>query len=511
VQFAGLSPGFVGLAQINIQLPANLPSGALPLAISFPGDNAAPVNLYVQGNIAGAAPQISVSPASLNFGNVTVGQSASLTLTVKNTGNATLNVTALNVSGAAFQVTSPSGPFNVAAGASAAITVSYTAAAGTQTGVLSIASNDPANPTVTVALTGAGVSAASASLSVSPSGLNFSSVPEGLARQLSVTVNNTGSAALTVTGLTVGGAFSIVSPATPFTVTPGGFSKVVLEFSPVAAGGQAATLNIASNDPAQPNLAYSIWGTGLNPANVLVSDSFNRANATECSLGASDLSFGGIASYYYLPDWPSNNGPIGASIVSGVLQNNGRDFGGVQLTASPDTCGAVRGASLPQDLDMIADFYVPGSTGKITDAGLYFRSRAAAPGDGLFGGTSSGYLVELFSTGEVWVDQMNPFEPIAKSPVLLSFDATLVHTLEAQVEGPVLQVTLDGKPVTFTQNGASVTTVAVSSAPADGAVGISFGSEDNRGLAGGQSASNLVISLPASLRGAAQVAASPAK
>jgi hypothetical protein len=85
-----------------------------------------------------------------------------------------------------------------------------------------------------------------------------------------------------------------------------------------------------------------------------------------------------------------------------------------------------------------------------------------------------------------------------------------IRALEAQVESPVLQVTLDGKPLAFTQNGASVTTVAVSSAPADGTVGISFGSEDNRGLSGGQSASNLVISIAGSFIGAAQVAVSPA-
>jgi uncharacterized protein (TIGR03437 family) len=49
VQFAGLTPGFVGLLQINIQLPATLPAGnTLPLVIAF-GSSAAPtVNLAVR-------------------------------------------------------------------------------------------------------------------------------------------------------------------------------------------------------------------------------------------------------------------------------------------------------------------------------------------------------------------------------------------------------------------------------------------------------------------------------
>ena len=48
VSFAGLTPGYVGLLQINIQLPASLPSGSsLPLVVSF-GTSASPaVNLAV--------------------------------------------------------------------------------------------------------------------------------------------------------------------------------------------------------------------------------------------------------------------------------------------------------------------------------------------------------------------------------------------------------------------------------------------------------------------------------
>ncbi len=307
-------------------------------------------------------------------------------------------------------------------------------------------------------------------------------------------MSNTGSATLNVSSVTAGGVFSVLSPAAPFTVAPGAATAVSVQFSPSATGGQASTLNIVSNDPVQPNLTVPIWGTGYSPANVLVSDSFKRANATECSLGPADLKFGGSGAYYYLPDWPGSGGPVGAGIISGALQNNGLDFGGVQLTASSDTCGSAQGAALPQDLDIIVDLYVPGSSGKITDAGAYFRSRSAAPGDGLFGGTSSGYWVELFSTGEAWVDQLNPFEPIAKTAVPASFNPNVVHTLETLVQGTSLQVTLDGNPQTFTQNGAAVTTVAVPTASNNGAVGISFGSERNRGKAGGQTASNLVIS-----------------
>jgi uncharacterized protein (TIGR03437 family) len=48
VLFSGLTPGLVGLVQLNIQLPANLPSGSQPLVVQFPGDSSVPVNLAVK-------------------------------------------------------------------------------------------------------------------------------------------------------------------------------------------------------------------------------------------------------------------------------------------------------------------------------------------------------------------------------------------------------------------------------------------------------------------------------
>ncbi len=49
VQFAGLTPGFVGLLQINIQLPDSLPiASSLPLVVAFGTSMAPPVNLSLR-------------------------------------------------------------------------------------------------------------------------------------------------------------------------------------------------------------------------------------------------------------------------------------------------------------------------------------------------------------------------------------------------------------------------------------------------------------------------------
>ena len=49
VSFSGLAPGFVGLYQVNIQLPQDAPTGdAVPLALTIAGATSNPVTLAVQ-------------------------------------------------------------------------------------------------------------------------------------------------------------------------------------------------------------------------------------------------------------------------------------------------------------------------------------------------------------------------------------------------------------------------------------------------------------------------------
>ena len=134
------------------------------LIITSDDPNNGSVTVSLSGT--GSAPRIGVNPSSLTFGNATVGQSATMNLTLANQGTATLNVKSLTVI-APFAVVSPATPFQVAANSSATVTLSFSpTVAGAQTGTLSIASDDPVNSSLTVALNGNG--AGSASLSAIP-------------------------------------------------------------------------------------------------------------------------------------------------------------------------------------------------------------------------------------------------------------------------------------------------------------------------------------------------------
>jgi hypothetical protein len=107
----------------------------------------------------GNGPVASLSAASLSFGSQTVGTtSAAQTVTLSNTGNATLSITSIAVTGtnaSDFAQTNTCGS-SVTAGAKCTIAVLFTPSAlGTRTAALSISDNASGSPQ-TVPLSGAG-------------------------------------------------------------------------------------------------------------------------------------------------------------------------------------------------------------------------------------------------------------------------------------------------------------------------------------------------------------------
>ncbi len=103
------------------------------------------------------APVASVSPSSLSFGSLNVESSGTQTLTVSNTGDATLNVTGIAVGGTdASQFTVSPTTATVAVGGSQTITVTFApTSAGTKSASLSIAHDATGSPSG-VSLTGDG-------------------------------------------------------------------------------------------------------------------------------------------------------------------------------------------------------------------------------------------------------------------------------------------------------------------------------------------------------------------
>ena len=110
-----------------------------------------------------AAPAVSVSPTTVGFGDREVGATgAAQTVTVKNTGSASLSISGTSVTGANagdFSIASNNCGGSLAAGASCAVAVSFKpSATGPRSATLSVSDNAPGSPH-TVALSGNGTAA----------------------------------------------------------------------------------------------------------------------------------------------------------------------------------------------------------------------------------------------------------------------------------------------------------------------------------------------------------------
>jgi len=115
---------------------------------------------------ASVSGQLAVSPATLSFGNVTVGQSKSLSGSLSATGSS-ITVSNASLSTAEFTVSGITLPLTLAAGKSVPFTVTFAPqASGTASANASFASN-ASNPSAQQALTGSGTAAPQHSVALS--------------------------------------------------------------------------------------------------------------------------------------------------------------------------------------------------------------------------------------------------------------------------------------------------------------------------------------------------------
>ena len=137
--------------------------GTLTLASNDPRS---PLEILVSGiGVADSNPQLGVSPATLSFGNVTVGSSASLQATLT-ASNAAVTITSDGSSSSEFAILDLKLPATLPAGKSVVVTIQFTPnASGTADGKAGFISNAEGSPTVEQ-LTGVGVAKTSHNVSL---------------------------------------------------------------------------------------------------------------------------------------------------------------------------------------------------------------------------------------------------------------------------------------------------------------------------------------------------------
>jgi hypothetical protein len=238
-------------------------SGSLTISSNDPDEGSFKVDLKGNGSVP---PDISVSQASLDFGDVLLYQSKTLTLTISNSGGSDLQITNIQITGADFSFkTQPQVPVTIQPGGNpVSIEVLFIPLnAQNYTGQITITSNDPDSPT-TIQLTGRGISAPN--IEVTPASLDFGKVQINTTSDKTVTIRNTGTEVLNIS-ITISGsqAFTIVPQS--FTQVPAGEARnVTVRFSPTGELPYAENLIISSNDPDTPSIQVSLTGEGTSQA-----------------------------------------------------------------------------------------------------------------------------------------------------------------------------------------------------------------------------------------------------
>ena len=125
------------------------------------GANGANSNFIGIDNVTIAAPAagttLSVTPATVPFGSVPIGQTVTRPVTITNTGATPVVISSIALTGSSQFTAAGNTPGTLAVGASQTVTLSYTATTATaQTGTLTVTSNATGSP-ATIAITGTGV------------------------------------------------------------------------------------------------------------------------------------------------------------------------------------------------------------------------------------------------------------------------------------------------------------------------------------------------------------------
>jgi len=224
----------------------------------------------------GIGPVIQLDRDSLSFGMISVFSDTIAALTISNTGNRSLVIDGLNITGQdpdnivfSFSPAPPPLPLTINPGSSRQVSVRFTPlAAVNSTGTLQISSNDPFNPEPAVPLSGTGIAGA---LTLSPVRLNFNEVGLDSLAVLELTIGNSGADNLIIDSLNITGqdpdsiVFELTGtlPALPAAIVPDGSLTVRVGFAPLRPGDIAAQLVIGYRDPFVKDAHVSMSGTGV--------------------------------------------------------------------------------------------------------------------------------------------------------------------------------------------------------------------------------------------------------
>ena len=229
----------------------------------------------VAASVGGA---LTISPVSLNFGDVGVGQLVNSSIALSNTASAPITISQIGVAGQMFALTSADQlPVSIPPGGRYTVKVKFAPAAENDfSGELTVL-NSSATPLAQLQMYGRGTRRGH--LVASPGALSFGTIPTGSVDSQTLNLSWTGSYPTTIKSITAGGpGFSTPALSLPLTVYPGQPVALKVQFAPTAKGSATGKIAIGWGKRDDSTL-IALNGSGIAPADA------------ELSLSATALTF----------------------------------------------------------------------------------------------------------------------------------------------------------------------------------------------------------------------------
>lgn len=217
--------------------------------------------LYIgAGGVGLGSESMTPSPASLGFGNVTVGSTATLPVKLTNSGTSYIRLTQVELTGTEFTASGFS--FPVILGPGQAFTFDVTFApqfAGAASGSVILP-----NAGLTIPLTGTGGNTITGQLTIAPTPLSFGNVTVGSQATQPITMTASGASVTVSSAASSSSQFVLDGASFPFTIAAGGKVAFNVTFAPQNSGTSSGSLSFVSNASSSKSVE-SLSGVGVSP------------------------------------------------------------------------------------------------------------------------------------------------------------------------------------------------------------------------------------------------------
>jgi kumamolisin len=256
---AGFSPNPTNITStLTITVPAGTPTGTSTITVSGVSGTLSSSTTIALKITAAQVPAVVLTPTSLTFGNETVGgTSAAKTVTVRNSGTATLDISSIVASGD-FAISSTTCGATLNAGSSCTIKVTFTPTElGARTGDITLTDNAPNSPQQ-VPLSGTGI----AGVTLTPASAKFPATAVGsTSAAKTFKLSNKQSVSLTGISISTTGEFSVSSTTCTSSLAAKSNCSISVVFKPTQTGTLTGILQVSDNAAGSPQTS-TLSGTG---------------------------------------------------------------------------------------------------------------------------------------------------------------------------------------------------------------------------------------------------------